>query len=111
MEDLDIRPTLKMKLNSEDRPSWQEIAHESPATKRYWDLWNSSCLKDGVVYRKWESNDGGSYRRQLILPKSRIQEVLREIHDNTSGGHFGVIKLCVKLGSEFNGTDFALTRR
>ncbi|GBN37789.1 hypothetical protein AVEN_139104-1 [Araneus ventricosus] len=38
------------------------------------------------------SNDGGFYRRQLILPKSRIQEVLREIHDSTSGRYFGVMK-------------------
>ncbi|GBN51713.1 hypothetical protein AVEN_152017-1, partial [Araneus ventricosus] len=33
LEDTDIRPILKMKLNSADRPSWQEIAQESPATK------------------------------------------------------------------------------
>ncbi|GBM27337.1 hypothetical protein AVEN_217349-1 [Araneus ventricosus] len=74
LEDPDIRPILKMKLNSADPPSWQEIAHESPATKRYWALWNSLYLKDGVLYRKWESNDGGFYRRQLILPNCRIQE-------------------------------------
>ncbi|GBL94941.1 hypothetical protein AVEN_187458-1 [Araneus ventricosus] len=76
LEDPDIRPIMKMKLNSADRPSWQEIARESPATKRYWALWNSLYLKDGVLYRKWESNEGRFYRRQLILPKSRIQEVL-----------------------------------
>ncbi|GBN43724.1 Retrovirus-related Pol polyprotein from transposon 297 [Araneus ventricosus] len=71
LEDSAIRPILERKLNSEDRPSWQEIAPESPATKRYWAL---SC--------RW----------QLILPKSRIQEVLRETHDSASGGHFGVMK-------------------
>ncbi|GBM59103.1 Transposon Ty3-G Gag-Pol polyprotein, partial [Araneus ventricosus] len=53
-----IRPILEKKLNSEDRPSWQEIAPESPATKRYWALWDSLHLKDGVLYRKWESDDG-----------------------------------------------------
>ncbi|GBN44913.1 hypothetical protein AVEN_69337-1 [Araneus ventricosus] len=61
LEDPDIRPILKMKLNSADRPSCQEIAHESPETKRYWALWNSLYLKDGVLYRKWESNDGDFY--------------------------------------------------
>ncbi|GBL53910.1 hypothetical protein AVEN_175751-1, partial [Araneus ventricosus] len=101
LEDPDIRPILKMKLNSADRPSWQEIAHESPATKRYWALWNSLYLKDGVLYRKWESNDGGFYRRQLILPNSRIQEVLRETHDNTSGRHFGVMKTLRKTRERF----------
>ncbi|GBM89606.1 Retrovirus-related Pol polyprotein from transposon 297, partial [Araneus ventricosus] len=50
LEDSDIRPILERKLNSEDRPSWQEIAPESPATKRYWALWDSLHLKDGVLY-------------------------------------------------------------
>ncbi|GBL89122.1 hypothetical protein AVEN_141247-1 [Araneus ventricosus] len=101
LEDPDIRPILKMKLNSADRPSWQEIARESPATKRYWALWNSLYLKDGVLYRKWESNDGGFYRRQLILPNCRIQEVLRETHDKTSGRHFGVMKTLRKTRERF----------
>ncbi|GBM87336.1 hypothetical protein AVEN_133987-1 [Araneus ventricosus] len=101
LEDPDIRPILKMKLNSAYRPSWQEIAHESPATKRYWALWNSLYLKDGVLYRKWESNDGGFYRRQLILPNCRIQEVLRETHDNTSGRHFGIMKTLRKTRERF----------
>ncbi|GBM54305.1 Retrovirus-related Pol polyprotein from transposon 297 [Araneus ventricosus] len=35
LEDPAIRPILERKLNSEDLPSWQEIAPESPATKRY----------------------------------------------------------------------------
>ncbi|GBM22495.1 hypothetical protein AVEN_183934-1 [Araneus ventricosus] len=33
LEDPAIRPILEKKLNLEDRPSWQEIAPESPATK------------------------------------------------------------------------------
>ncbi|GBL88775.1 hypothetical protein AVEN_158906-1 [Araneus ventricosus] len=92
LEDPDIRPILKTKLNSTDLPYFQEIARESPATKRYWALWVSLHLKDSVLNRKWESNEGSSYRRQLILPKSRFQEVLRQTRDNTSGGHFGVMK-------------------
>ncbi|GBN90960.1 Retrovirus-related Pol polyprotein from transposon 297, partial [Araneus ventricosus] len=76
LEDPAIRPIMERKLNSEDRPSWQEIAPESPATKRYWALWDSLHLKDGVLYRKWESDDESSCRWQLILPKSRIQDVL-----------------------------------
>ncbi|GBM94688.1 hypothetical protein AVEN_274909-1 [Araneus ventricosus] len=92
LEDPAIKPILEKKINSADRPSWQEIAPESPATKRYRALWDSLHLKDGVLYRKWESDDGNSCRWQLILPKSEIQEVLRETHDSASGGHFGVMK-------------------
>ncbi|GBN99701.1 hypothetical protein AVEN_120227-1 [Araneus ventricosus] len=92
VEDPEIKPILKMKLNSADRPSWRETAHESPATKRYWILWNFLYLKDGVLYRKWESNDGGFYQWKLIVPNNRIQEVLRETHGTTSGRHFGVLE-------------------
>ncbi|GBO45434.1 Retrovirus-related Pol polyprotein from transposon 297 [Araneus ventricosus] len=94
-------PILEKKLNSEDRPSWQEIAPKSPATKRYWALWDSLHLKDGVLYRKWESDDGSSCRWQLILPERRIQEVLRETHDSASGGHFGVMKTLSKTRERF----------
>ncbi|GBM77913.1 Transposon Ty3-I Gag-Pol polyprotein, partial [Araneus ventricosus] len=101
LEDPAIKPILEKKLNSAERPSWQEIAPESPATKRYWALWDSLHLKDGVLYRKWESDDGNSCRWQLILPKSRIPEVLRETHDSISGGHFGVMKTLSKTRERF----------
>ncbi|GBM20275.1 hypothetical protein AVEN_216686-1 [Araneus ventricosus] len=48
LEDPTIRPILEKKLNSADRLSWQEIAAESLATKRYWALWDFLHLKDGV---------------------------------------------------------------
>ncbi|GBM49760.1 Transposon Ty3-G Gag-Pol polyprotein [Araneus ventricosus] len=60
LEDPNIKPILEKKLYSADRPSWQEIASESPATKRYWALWDSLHLKDGVLYRRWESDNGSS---------------------------------------------------
>ncbi|GBN68030.1 Retrovirus-related Pol polyprotein from transposon 412 [Araneus ventricosus] len=81
LEDSAIRSILEKKLNSEDRPSWQEIAPESPATERYWVLWNSLHLKDGVLYR------------------------------NASGGHFGVIKRLSKTREDFVGIDFAPTSK
>ncbi|GBN24594.1 Retrovirus-related Pol polyprotein from transposon 297, partial [Araneus ventricosus] len=101
LEDPAIKTILGKKLMSADRPSWQEIAPESPATKRYWALWDSLHLKDGVLYRRWESDDGRSCRWQLILPKSRIPEVLRETHDSASGGHFGVMKTLSKTRERF----------
>ncbi|GBN95608.1 hypothetical protein AVEN_10354-1 [Araneus ventricosus] len=91
LEDPDMRRIVEKKLKLAYRLSRQEITPESPATKRYWSLWNYVHVKDVVLYRKWESDDGSSYRWQLILPKSRIQEVLLEVHDSGSEGHFGVM--------------------
>ncbi|GBM01486.1 Retrovirus-related Pol polyprotein from transposon 412 [Araneus ventricosus] len=101
LKDPAIRPILEKKLNSEDRPCWQEISPESPATEQYWALWDYLYLKDGVLYRKWESDDGRSCRWQLILPKSRIQEVMRETDDSSSGCHFGVMKTLSKYRERF----------
>ncbi|KAF8789953.1 Gypsy retrotransposon integrase-like protein 1 [Argiope bruennichi] len=56
---------------------------------------------DNVLYRKWESDGVTSYRWQLILPKSRIPEVLRETHDSPSRGHFGVMKTMSKTRERF----------
>ncbi|GBM71714.1 hypothetical protein AVEN_220659-1 [Araneus ventricosus] len=101
LEDPDIRPILEKKLKLADRPSRQEIAQENPATKRYWALWDSLHLKDGVLYRKWENDDGSSCQWQLILPRSRIQEVLQETHDSSSGGHFGIMKTLRRIRKRF----------
>ncbi|GBM68001.1 hypothetical protein AVEN_218854-1 [Araneus ventricosus] len=40
LEDPAIKQILEKKINSTDRPSWQEIAPESPATKRNWTRWD-----------------------------------------------------------------------
>ncbi|GBN53999.1 hypothetical protein AVEN_141116-1 [Araneus ventricosus] len=61
IEDPDIRPILERKLKLTDRPSRSEITPESLATKRYWALWDSLHLKDGILYRKWENDDGSSF--------------------------------------------------
>ncbi|GBL79105.1 hypothetical protein AVEN_92359-1 [Araneus ventricosus] len=84
------------------RPSRQEIAQQSTATKRYWALWDSLHLKDGgVLYRKWENDDGSSCRWQLILPKSRIQKVLQKTHYIASREHFGVMKTLRRIRERF----------
>ncbi|GLV41720.1 hypothetical protein CBL_00333 [Carabus blaptoides fortunei] len=50
----------------------------------------------------WEEGvDGTESRLQLIVPKSRISEVLRDLHDGTSGGHFGIKKMLKKVRERF----------
>ncbi|GBL99437.1 hypothetical protein AVEN_68741-1 [Araneus ventricosus] len=79
----------------------QEIAPKSPATKRCWSLWDSLHLRDCVQYRRWQSDNGSTCRWQLILPKSRIPEVLRQTHDSASGGPFGVMKTLSRARERF----------
>ncbi|GFV54135.1 retrovirus-related Pol polyprotein from transposon 412 [Trichonephila clavipes] len=77
--------------------AWQDIAPFLPTTKRYWSLWDSLHLRNDVLYRKWESDDGKTFRGQLILPKTRVSTALKELHGSPTGGHFGVLKTLQKV--------------
>ncbi|GFS71286.1 retrovirus-related Pol polyprotein from transposon 412 [Trichonephila clavipes] len=89
-------------INNRIRPvDWQDIAPFHPTTKCYWALWDYLHLRNGVLYRKWESDDGKTFRWQLILPKTRVSTVLKELHGSPTGGHFGVMKTLQKVRERF----------
>ncbi|GFW24345.1 integrase_H2C2 domain-containing protein [Trichonephila clavipes] len=96
LADPEIKPIIEFKESFDEKPSWQDIAPFHPTTKRYWALWGSLHLRNGVLYRKWESDDGKTFRGQLILPKTRVSTVLKELHGSLTGGHFGVMKTLYK---------------
>ncbi|GFV77256.1 hypothetical protein TNCV_444861 [Trichonephila clavipes] len=101
MADPDIKPHIEFMESSSNKPSWQDISAYSPTTKQYWALWNSLHLRNGVLYRKFESEDGKTFRWQLVLPRSRIPEVLKELHGSPTGGHFGVMKTLHRVRERF----------
>ncbi|GFU73199.1 retrovirus-related Pol polyprotein from transposon 412, partial [Trichonephila clavipes] len=101
MADPDIKPLKEFMESSSNKPSWQDISAYSPTTKQYWALWNSLHLRNGVLYRKFESEDGKTFRWQLVLPRSRIPEVLKELHGSPTGGHFGVMKTLHRVRGRF----------
>ncbi|GBN22362.1 hypothetical protein AVEN_186219-1 [Araneus ventricosus] len=51
LEDPAIRPILEKKLNSEDRPSWQAIAPESPASNllMMFNIVSGRVMKEALV--------------------------------------------------------------
>ncbi|KAJ8983121.1 hypothetical protein NQ317_001865 [Molorchus minor] len=83
------------------RPTWAEIARYSPVLKSYWAQWNSLDLNDGCLKRVLENGEGKEDRRQIVVPKTRVPEVLREIHGGASGGHLGVTRTLAKLRERF----------
>ncbi|GFW72910.1 retrovirus-related Pol polyprotein from transposon 412 [Trichonephila clavipes] len=101
MADPDIKPLIEFMESSSNKPSWQDISAYSPTTKQYWALWNSLHLRNGVLYRKFESEDGKTFRWQLVLPRSHIPEVLKELHGSPPGGHFGVMKTLHRVRERF----------
>ena len=57
--------------------------------------------EDGVLHRRFESQDGLSSRLQLTVPKLQPIVVLRQLHDGPFGGHLGEEKTLKKLRERF----------
>ncbi|GFT83228.1 retrovirus-related Pol polyprotein from transposon 412 [Trichonephila clavipes] len=67
LADPKIKPVIEFKESNDENPSWQDIALFHPITKHYRALWVSLRLRNGVLYRKWKSDDEKTFRWQLIL--------------------------------------------
>ncbi|UYV82242.1 K02A2.6-like [Cordylochernes scorpioides] len=74
----------------------------TPKTKSLWSLWNSLTLRDGVLYRKWEIEDGKHESWKLVLPRSHVPLALQEMHSSPTGGHFGIRKTLAKARERFS---------
>ena len=58
-------------------------------------------IRDGVLFRKWESPDGSKVVYQLVMPKSERDNVLRDLHEGAAGCHLGEYKVLEKLKERF----------
>ncbi|GFW23154.1 retrovirus-related Pol polyprotein from transposon 412 [Trichonephila clavipes] len=86
LADPEIKPTLEFKKSSDEKPSWQDIAPFHPTTKPYWALWDSLHLRNGALYRKWESDEGKTFRTTALHPQSdgMVERFNRTILNNLS---------------------------
>ncbi|KAJ8940377.1 hypothetical protein NQ318_015770 [Aromia moschata] len=95
LKDQENNPNLKPIVNWKKegrKPTWKEVSRYSSTVKAYWAQWNSLVLSDGLLKRVLEKTDGTEERKQLIVPRNRVPEVLEEIHNGSTGGHLGVTK-------------------
>ena len=99
-KDPDLKIILEWK-NGDSRPVWEDVARHSQNVKSYWAQWDSIMVEDGILKRAMENTEGTETKVQLIIPRNRVPEVLKEIHDGSGGGHFGVSKTLEKLRQRF----------
>ncbi|GFU73308.1 retrovirus-related Pol polyprotein from transposon 412 [Trichonephila clavipes] len=70
---------------------------------------DSLHLRNGVLYRKWESDERNTFWWQLILPQTRGLTVFKKLHGSLTGGHFGVMKHYKRFMSSSTGTMCGMT--
>ena len=88
LEDSEVGPVLTARENN-TKPSLEEIKVTSQNTRQLFQLWNQLLVHDNVLLRKYENPDESKSALQLILPKSKVEEILCEMHESAVGGHFG----------------------
>ncbi|KAJ8974022.1 hypothetical protein NQ317_016576 [Molorchus minor] len=92
-KDEDIKPFIAWKEEG-TRPEWKDISNKSTTLKGYWAIWDSLIVEDGILKRLWENTDGKEIRKQIVLPRARVNEVLQEVHGGVGGG----VELMSKIG-------------
>ena len=83
------------------RPNFKEVSSMSKAAKVYYLEWDRLELREEVLYRRWESDDGKTIKWQLIIPDKYKDSVLEELHDSKSAAHLGVTKTRNKIRDRF----------
>jgi transposase InsO family protein len=84
--DLDIAPIL-LAMRKGERPTAEDISDRSARTKALWLQWKSLRVRDGLLYRYFEP-DQGEPLYQLVAPRNLLASICHQFHDAPgAGGH------------------------
>ena len=84
LQDDTVSWLIRLKGENKDRPEWKTISHLSATCKTYWSQWDQLEVREGVLHRRWDSDDGKSIRWLLVLPPKFRKEVIAELHGGNS---------------------------
>lgn len=83
----------------EGKPTKEEIRALSPEAKAYWSMWSTIFLCDEKACRHISHNRDDDH--QLLVPRSRVKDLLVLAHDSPIGGHYGFRKTLQKVKKQF----------
>ena len=101
-KDPDLCVVRDWMLKSTERPERDVAAKESSAVRNLWLCWEQLAMKDGVLYKKWESPKKNLCSMKLVVPKSLHGTILEAAHDSKMAGHLGVNKTLSKIKTSFH---------
>ena len=74
------------------------LQSETKALGRPIQIWDKLSLKDGQLYRQFLDPHK---HLQLVVPQCKQDEVLREMHEGSMGGHLGEEKTLARVRGRF----------
>ena len=73
----------------------------SRSTRRLFQIWDQLSIRDGKLYRIFLNNQNDTTHLQLIVPQCKRDEVLKETHEGSMGGHLGEDKTLARIRERF----------
>ena len=83
-------------------PDINVLKDTCPASRYYFNIWDSIVLKENLLYSKFFSKNGEYTFLQLLLPRSLRDDVLQHMHNSVVSGHLGFKKTTEKVKKLFH---------
>ena len=100
LRDMEIGFIMNAVDGDAKKPDWSDVCDKSQAVKTLWGQWKRLAIINGVLYRKWELDDG-SVTWQMIVPQEKRNEVMHHCHDVAAAGHLGVARTIARVKQGF----------
>ena len=97
---------VKLRLQSEQRPTIDQLATEAEGAECLWNQWERLEVHEGRIYRRAEGRPGKQTFRQLLVPRHLVQDVLRSCYEVQTGGHFGISRTLDQVRRPFYWTSW-----
>ncbi|KAJ8018699.1 hypothetical protein HOLleu_43170 [Holothuria leucospilota] len=101
IQDNDLGPIVLWKQVQNSRPTWEQVACKSSAAKNYWTQWNRLALRNGILYRSFESHAGDKILWQLVVPRKLQGHILEQAHGHRLSGHLMVRKTLSRIRDHY----------
>ena len=102
LADPDIGP-IDSWLESGSKPTREEVASCSPATRSYWLNFDNLTKENGVLYLKWQPDEASRPATlRLLVPRKLRKEVLTFCHDHIMSAHQGISRTVQNVKRRFH---------
>ncbi len=101
LRDAEIGLVMTALDQGQGKPTWRQVSGKSQAVKTLWGQWARLSIEDGVLYRRWEDDERGDVKWQVVVPREKREEVLRQLHDSPAAGHMGGYRTTERVKQSF----------
>lgn len=98
---LNMKPITELKESSNTRPTGRIFPPSVQILNVIGYHRYSFHIRNSMLYQIWEYDDGWNFKWKLLFSRSRNRDILKEMHNSSTGAHFGVMKTLQRVRKRF----------